>query len=252
MNTPSMALAPGPQRKTSLIGFLGMEPLRAAFEFAGFHLMDRSTLPAGDGHPVVFFPGLATDGRALAPLRNCCRDLGYTVHDWQLGFNTGPHGDFDDYLRDLIEHVHQLSLFSARRVSLVGWSMGGIYAREIAKALPKAVRQVVTLGTPLAPQGNENLIQRWQSFLQDRATPVTDTLLARLRINPPVPTTAIYSKSDGVVAWETCLVNPASQAENIEVESSHLGLTWNPQALQIVADRLNQAPGRWQRHAQAH
>ncbi|MET0382376.1 MAG: alpha/beta hydrolase, partial [Burkholderiaceae bacterium] len=130
----------------------------------------------------------------------------------------------------------------------VGWSLGGIYAREIAKMLPNAVRQVVTLGTPFAGNGDENNVA-WLYKLLNGSAPVVDARLAqRLRTTPPVPTTSIYSRSDGVVAWQTCLLDRSLEAENVEVEGSHIGLPWNPQVLHIVADRLRQPEGAWQRH----
>lgn len=229
------------------LGLLGIEPLRAAFEYAGMNLMDRTRLPAGDGHPVVFFPGLATDRRALAPLRNCCEKLGYDVHDWELGFNTGPSGGLDEWMQGLAHHVAGLSASSGRRVSLVGWSLGGIYAREIAKLRPESVRQVVTLGTPFAGSGADTNVGWICGQLPGGAPQVDPALSARLKITPGVPTSSIYSRSDGVVAWQACLLQAGRRAENIEVDGSHLGLPWNPKVIAVVADRLSQPEGAWRR-----
>ena len=230
------------------LGLLGIEPLRAAFEFFGMHLMDRSHLPVGDGHPVVLFPGLATDQRAVAPLRTCCEQLGYRVHDWEQGFNTGPQGGIDDWLGGLAQHVAAVSAEHGRRVSLVGWSLGGIYAREIAKLVPQSVRHVVTLGTPFAGSGHETNVGWLFQALNGQAPAVDDDLSARLRITPVVPTTSVYSRSDGVVSWQACVLPKGRQAENIEVDGSHMGLPWNPKVLSVVADRLSQPEGGWRRY----
>jgi pimeloyl-ACP methyl ester carboxylesterase len=204
------------------LGMFGMEPFRAVAEYASMRMMDKQALPEGDGHPVIIFPGLAADRRSLVPLRNCCEELGYAVYDWEHGFNTGPQGDVDAWLENLAEHVRGVATLHGRRVSLIGWSLGGIYAREIAKIRAPLVRQVVTLGSP----------------------PIVDDKLAtRLRTTPPVPTTSIYSRSDGVVAWQTCLLDGSFEAENVEVDGSHMGIPWNTQVLRIVADRLSQPEG---------
>ncbi|MEO8152525.1 MAG: alpha/beta hydrolase [Rhizobacter sp.] len=237
-----------PSAAAPSLALLGMEPFRAAIEYAGMRCMDQAQLPEGDGHPVIIFPGLAADKRALVPLRNCCEALGYAVYDWEQGFNTGPRGDIDEWLGNLAEHVRGVATLHSRRVSLVGWSLGGIYAREIAKMRSHLVRQVVTLGTPFGGTGSETNVG-WLYRMVNGNEPVIDEHLAtRLRTTPPVPTTSIYSRSDGVVAWQTCLLDGSFQAENVEVDGSHIGLPWNPQVLRIVADRLQQPEGAWQRH----
>ncbi len=233
------------------LALLGVEPFRAVLEYAGMQLMDREALPEGDGHPVIIFPGLAADRRSLVPLRNCCEALGYAVYDWEQGFNTGPQGDIDEWLHNLSEHVRGVATLHNRRVSLIGWSLGGIYAREIAKLRPPLVRQVITLGTPFLARGDETNVA-WLYRMVNGQTPfVDDKLAARLREAPPVPTTSIYSRSDGVVAWETCLIgDDECDGDNVEVEGSHMGLPWNPQVLAIVAERLARcegAPGPWAR-----
>jgi len=233
------------------LSMFGMEPFRAAAEYASMRTMDRQVLPEGDGHPVIIFPGLAADKRSLVPMRNCFEDLGYAVYDWEQGFNTGPQGDVDAWLENLAEHVRGVATLHGRRVSLIGWSLGGIYAREIAKIRAPLVRQVVTLGTPFPGNGRDNNAA-WLYRLLNGSLPIVDDKLAvRLRTTPPVPTTSIYSRSDGIVAWQTCLLDGSVEAENVEVDGSHMGMAWNTHVLRIVADRLSQPEGAWQRHAPA-
>jgi hypothetical protein len=233
------------------LALLGMEPFRAACEYAGMRFMDVADLPEGDGHPVIIFPGLASDTRSLLPLRNCCESLGYAVYDWEQGFNTGPQGDIDAWLENLAGHVSGVASLHARRVSLVGWSLGGIYAREIAKMRSPLVRQVVTLGTPFGSSGTETNVGWLYKWVNGSEPMVDEHLARRLRTTPPVPTTSIYSRTDGVVAWQTCLLDGSCESENVEVDGSHIGLPWNPQVLRIVADRLRQPEGAWQRHRHA-
>jgi hypothetical protein len=233
MNYSLSAPAPSPS-----LTLLGIEPLRAAFEYASMRFMDHDALPSGDGHPVVIFPGLASDQRALVPLRDCCERLGYTVYDWEHGFNTGPQGDVDDWLADLSSHVQSVAAAHEARVSLVGWSLGGIYAREIAKIVPDDVRQVITLGSPFAGSPEETNLGWLYRLLSGQSTTIDEEMSNRLRTTPPVMTTSIYSRSDGVVAWQSCINDDCGHAENIEVDGSHIGLPWNPKVLATIAARL--------------
>jgi len=225
------------------MSLLGAEPFRAAFEYASMHWMKRDDLPQGDGHPVVIFPGLASDAHALLPLRHSCEALGYAVYDWEQGFNTGPQGDLDAWLANLARHVRGVAQLHRRRVSLIGWSLGGIYAREIAKLQPGLSRQVMTLGTPFAGRGHESHVGWLYRLLNGSKPVISDALAARLQSHPPVPTTSIYSRSDGIVAWQACVMQGRAEegdaeVDNVEVDGSHIGLGWNPEVLRIVAQRL--------------
>lgn len=225
---------------------LGLEPLRAAWEYARMRLMDTTDFPKGDGHAVVVFPGLASDKHATAPLTSLCEKLGYEARDWGRGFNTGPRGEPNAWLDDLAQHVGTLATDQEGDLSLIGWSLGGIYAREVAKHLGSRVRQVITIGTPFAGKGDEThagLVYR----LVSGQKPVLDEATHRQILTaPPVPTTSIYSRTDGIVAWRAC-IQPGRRPdiENVEVAGSHCGLGWNAQVLEIVADRLSRPRGRW-------
>jgi len=146
--------------------------------------------------------------------------------------------------------LHQIRERSdGRRVSLIGWSAGGIYARELARALPDDVRSVITLGSPF--RGNHQASTAWRVWrLVNRGADATEAVSERAlnrRAQPlSVPTTCIYSKSDGIVAWQCCTSAPAPQTENIEVRSSHLGYGHNVRTLSVIADRLAQPEGGWQ------
>ena len=229
------------------LALLGAEPWRAAYEYVSHKLTTVKPTGQGDGHPVVIFPGMAADGRSVAPLRKYCHSLGYEAFDWGRGFNTGPQGDVDAWLRDLAEHTQALLAGSNGGATLIGWSLGGLYAREIAKLIPTEVRQVITIGTPFNADADHTNVG-WLFRLLTRSPPVVDLALAeQLRTAPPVPTTSIYSRTDGVVAWQSCLHDDATaHVQDIEVIGSHTGLGWNPSVLRVVADRLAQRPGHWQ------
>lgn len=231
-------------------GLMGVEPFRAAFEYLAMRLMDTRTLPPGDGHPVMIFPGLATDEKAVAPLRAFCAELGYAAQDWGRGLNTGPQGDVDTWLGELADEVVAAAAGSGERITLIGWSLGGIYAREVAKRLPDQVRQVITIGTPFAGSAEQTHVGLLYRLVNGQPLPLEDALRQRLAIPPDVPTTSIYSRTDGLVAWQACVqAGAAPHIENIEVEGSHCGLAWNSSVFSIVADRLSQPDGAWRRYA---
>ncbi|MDB5890106.1 MAG: hypothetical protein JWP47_937 [Polaromonas sp.] len=231
---------------------LGTEPWRAAREYLALKLT-RASAPRGTHkHPVIIFPGLATDGKAVAPLRNYCASLGYTAMDWGRGYNTGPQGDVDAWLATLADEISaKLSQFK-EPATLIGWSLGGLYARELAKLLGPRVWQVITIGTPFnTARGTSNVAWLF-SLLSRRPAAVEPALGKRLRTPPPLPCTSIYSKSDGVVAWQSCTHQRTSaKVQDIEIESSHMGMGWNPAVLRIVADRLAQDPKSWRRYRPA-
>ncbi len=240
-------LSPPPSAPDWLL--LGTEPLRALFEYAQMRLMNGAQMPQGDGHPVVIFPGLAADRHSIGPLKELCEKLGYATYDWGRGFNTGPEGDVDKWINALAQEVDALVRPHGQAMSLIGWSLGGIYAREVAKKLRQRVRQVITIGSPFAgtpEQTNAGWVFR---LLNGQTPPVDLAMLARLRVAPPVPTTSLYSRCDGIVAWQACIQSGRSdRTENIEVTGSHCGMGWNTHVLSIIAERLAQPPGAWQRH----
>jgi pimeloyl-ACP methyl ester carboxylesterase len=215
-------------------------PLEGLALLAAAPLLHR--LPRGAAHPVIVFPGMATSDLTTLPLRRFLRRLGYAAHAWGQGFNFGPR---KGVLRQCAVSVRALAERHGQPVSLIGWSLGGLYAREVAKELADLTRCVITLGTPFA--GHPRATNAWRIYQllsgQNADDPVVQQ---RLRMPPPVPTTSIYSRTDGIVSWRCSLNEPGPIAENIEVHGSHIGMGVNPLALVAVADRLAQPSGRWQ------
>ncbi|HWH84807.1 MAG TPA: alpha/beta hydrolase [Burkholderiaceae bacterium] len=199
-------------------------------------------LPRGDGHPVMVFPGMGANDATTVPLRRMLDGLGYATQAWGQGLNVGPR---EGVLERCAADVRALAERHGRPVSLIGWSLGGLYAREMAKQLPEHARCVITLGTPFT--GHPHATNAWRVFEWLSGRRAHDPVLtAKLREPPPVPTTSIYSRTDGIVAWQCSINPPGLRVENIEIHASHVGMGMNPLALYAIADRLAQEPGRWQ------
>lgn len=230
-NAPSLAL-------------LVSEPLRAVFDFLGARIGARPS-SIGDGHPVIVYPGLGGGAMSTSHLRRYLGRCGFAAVDWGGGLNTGPSGDFDTWLQPLVDRVVALHAQHGRKVSLVGWSLGGVYAREVAKRCPEAVRQVVTLGTPFNAMGDANHAGTLYRILGGDTSQLTPAMQKRIGTCPPVPTTSVFSRQDGIVCWKGCLERTSATAENVEVNASHLGMGTHAKALAVVADRLAQPEGRW-------
>jgi len=224
-------------------GLMALEA-RAWLEFASLvpALPILQAAPSGDGHPVLVLPGWLASDRSTQALRWFLRRRGYHAHGWRLGRNHGPTAEI---VSGMAERLTHLRARHGRAVSLVGWSLGGIYARELARRRPDDVRQVITLASPFRdPDATNFLITRLAGARPSRPPEV----LARLRSPLPVPTTAIYSRTDGIVAWDSCVEPRGPQSESVEVRTSHCGMGHHPAALLVIADRLAQPEGAWRHY----
>lgn len=234
LSSPRPVRAPG-------LGRLMMEA-RAPFEFAASIAAAPVLLraPRGDGHPVLVYPGFMATDLSTRPLRRLLHTLGHDVAGWEQGRNLGPR---DHTLARAQQRIVDLHARTGRTVSLVGWSLGGLYARELAKLAPQCVRLVVSLGSPFTGPEDANHakgLYRWLHRGRPAARAPRDLITP-----PPVPTTSIYSRSDGIVSWQCSVEQAGPTTESIEVAASHLGLGVNPLALYALADRLAQPEGRW-------
>ncbi len=213
---------------------LGMVPLLAL----------KKRLPQGDNHPVLVFPGFFASSRTTRPLRRFLADMGYRAHRWKLGYNMGYsyklHYGMRDRVTELVERYGE-------KVSLVGWSLGGVYARELAREMPDIVRQVITLGSPFRGHPSSSNVHRvFNMFTEVPYDELPRSFLENMAHPPPVPTTALYTRGDGVVAWQSTVeVSDRYDVENIHVGGAHMGLGFNPRVLYVVADRLAQPEGQW-------
>jgi len=243
-DTPPLAAGRSPEQSPRAPGFLlqALEARALLEHLAAFALRPLWRAAAvGDGHPVLVLPGLAAGDSSTSVLRRFLRDRGFAAVGWGQGVNLGVR-------KGVIERAHEtlcrLAEQHGRRVSLVGWSLGGLYAREIAKFTPEAVRLVITLGSPFVGHPRETNAWRLYELMSGRRVGHRG-FHAPLRTPPPVPTTSIWSLTDGIVSWRCSVETRPELSENIVVESSHMGLGAHPAALFAVADRLAQPEGDW-------
>lgn len=188
--------------------------------------------PRGRGR-VLVWPGFGASNASTLPIRNYLSYLGYEVEGWPLGRN---NGDVLAMLAALTETLEDDS--SAEPVTLVGWSLGGYLAREVARDCPDRVRRVVTLGSPVV--GGPKYTAVAPMFAGDGTSLDEIEALVEARYEKPlrVPVTAIYSKADGVVAWQACIDERSPGVEHVEVLSSHAGLGVSGAAFRVLAERL--------------
>jgi pimeloyl-ACP methyl ester carboxylesterase len=219
--------------------------LRTAWELAaGLVALPWLRLaPRGDGHPVLVLPGLVASDRSTRLLRDFLTRRGYEVHGWGLGRNYGPRPSVEQAMLATVDRLHATS---GRRVSLIGQSLGGAYARLLALQRPDAVRCVITLGSPIGGHPHASNARRIYELTSGESA-ADSRRWRHITQAPPVPATAIYSRSDGIVAWQNS-VEPsrAAHAESIRVRSSHVGMAVHPAVLYVVAERLAQPEGQWQ------
>lgn len=221
---------------------------RALAEFGSLALAAPmlAAAPRGDGHSVLVLPGFLASDVSTGVLRRYLKRLGYDVHAWELGRNLGPKVIGREGEK-LVERLHAVHALTGEKVSLVGWSLGGVMARLVARRAPEAVRQVISLGSPFAGSPRATNVWRAYEMLTGQRVddPHTRQQLSESATPMPVPSTAIYSREDGVVAWRNCIEPQAARGDNIEVHGSHLGLGVNPAVLYAVADRLAQPVDSW-------
>lgn len=198
----------------------------------------------GNGDTVLVFPGFLVGDIGTLLMRNFLNDIGFNAKPWKLGINRGPTRKVLVGVRDRIK---ELTDIAGEKISMVGWSLGGIYAREEAKENPDHIKLIITLGTPFAKGLNTQTVGGYfKNAGIDGLNSLTSKKINQLHVSPPQPYTSIYSKRDKVINWTTCVDNNyKDRKESIEVDSSHFGLCHNCSSLEIIADRLNQDLDNW-------
>ncbi len=202
--------------------------------------------PKGHGQPVMVLPAFTGNDNSTNVLRSYISRLGYASYPWGLGRNLGMR---DELYQKLQHQLVALADKHGEKVRLIGWSLGGLFARKFANHRPDYVESVITLGSPFQMPGAS---QDRGSIggLYDRLNQNGFEELTRGRSSwqttPPMPSTAIYSKYDGVTGWRQCVDEIADDlTENIGVKGSHTGLVLNPFVCYLVADRLAQRGESW-------
>jgi pimeloyl-ACP methyl ester carboxylesterase len=223
--------------------WLVAEPRAIVESFSlAFNKKTLKNAPKGNGAPVMVLPGLGTSDLSTAPLRQFLKQLGYTPYGWGMGINKGYKASYEETLLRKLRHLY---LKHDQKVKLVGWSMGGIYARELAKMNPHVTSQVITMGSPFSggktQNTNVNALYRLLNGQKIRAT--HDSRANFLHEAPPVPSTAIYSKTDGIVCWQYCIeYGDFEHLESIEVKGSHVGLGFNSMVLDNCSRQISARP----------
>lgn len=219
---------------------------RALFELGAFYAVRPllASLPGGDGHAVLTLPGFLATNNSTSPMRGLLRSLGYDAHGWDSGRNLRIDNDL---LHRLENQIADLNDASGGKISLVGWSLGGTIARELAKLFPDRVRLVISLGSPISDnREHTNARHLFEYFNRDVPEAQNGGRFSDLAKAPPVPTTSILTRTDGIVHWRGSLQHPGcTPSENIEVRASHCGLGVNPSVMIAIADRLAQPEGQW-------
>lgn len=243
--TPHDTSGPAFPDKAPGILLLGTDLLRGFAEFGSMSVTwpVLMTAPRGDGHPVLVIPGLGAGDVSTVALRTYLSALGYRTHGWGLGTNIGPTSKISNggpsRLREIFDE-------EGRPVTVIGWSLGGIFARRLVREMPQMVRQVITLGSPIRIRTHDHSHGRrlYEMFgrhhVEELSLPLEEGLAPLT-----VPATSIYSRLDGIVSWHACLDVATDHSENIEVRAAHLGLGYHAAALYAVADRLAQPEGDW-------
>ncbi|MEP3050479.1 MAG: alpha/beta fold hydrolase [Erythrobacter sp.] len=223
---------------------------RALFELGAFYASRPllRSLPPGDSHPVITLPGFLASNTSTVPMRDLLSELGYQTHGWDSGRNLRVD---EKLIARLEQQICDINDGSGEKVSLVGWSLGGVLARELAKLHPDRVRLVISLGSPISDDRNHtNAARLFEFFNGSEPENLRDGQFRGLNTAPPVPTTSILTKTDGVVHWRGSVQSPSdnpngSPTENILVHASHCGLGVNPSVMIAIADRLAQKEGEW-------
>ena len=223
--------------KPSLLDILG--EVRAPFEFASIalHVKALSKAPKGNAQPVMLVPGYMADDNSMRPLGAYLKFLGYDVYYTEMGRNMGKVNTDMLRLGDKVESISQR--LDGAKVTLIGWSLGGVLTREVARLFPDAVQQVLTLGTPIV--GGPKFTSVGKRYAKRNNIDLDEFELdvhQRNSIGLTQPITSIYSKSDGVVGWQASIDIYNQQANNLEVSGSHMGLGVNPKVWLIIADVL--------------
>jgi pimeloyl-ACP methyl ester carboxylesterase len=241
----------GPIGPPKLLHSFG-EVARATVEFwalqAGYQHLKLRT-PKGAPRAILVIPGFGAGDVTTHQLRRFLKDKGHEAYGWDRGINTGPGQEVFIHLKNQLDRISDQH--NVAHITVIGHSLGGIYARELARAFPDQVAQVITLGSPFGagahPQSTSLTVRKVFEIANGKDNPFLNNaaLAAQSLTPPPVPTTSIYSRSDGVVHWKTCINPKTKRAENVEVHGSHCGLVLNPLAFTVIADRLAQNPKDW-------
>ncbi|ASJ92652.1 alpha/beta hydrolase [Porphyrobacter sp. CACIAM 03H1] len=196
----------------------------------------RSVPIAATSNPQVamILPGFATHPMRMRYLARQLESAGHVAKRWGLGFNWGPT---DENFAAIEERLLQLHARHGRKVVLIGWSLGGLYAREMAKRQPQAVAKVITMGSPFSGSPRANNVWRAYQFITGHSVDAPP-VAAELKVKPPVETVALWSANDGVIGPRCAAGRPGERDRAIPLRCTHMGFTYDPQVIATLLAEL--------------
>ena len=177
-------------------------------------------------------PGWVASDRTTLALRRGLAEAGWRVHGWELGFNWGAQHDTVAKLQARLD-----DLGNGRKVLLVGWSLGGLYARELARAAPDQVLAVVTLGSPFSGDPKQNNVWRMYEWIAGHK--VDEPPIPRITEKPPVPHLALWSRRDGIVAPRSARGLEHERDKAVELKCTHMGMGVSMRVVREVAHEIS-------------
>lgn len=211
-------------------------------------LLPLRRVPQGDGRPVLVLPGFLSGDMPTWPLRQFLSRIGYQAWPWGLGINLGVSNTYEYDIEALIEHrLKEIWLESDQKISVIGWSLGGVYARELARNYPQLIKDVITLGSPINGNPTETSINKlysWVTSMQMHDPDFHARIKQATAPVPDVPVTAFYSLADNIVPPQCARETPGPLVQNIEVDCTHTGFGFSALVFYLIAHRLAQAPGQ--------
>ena len=240
-------------KKAKMAFLIAAEVPRIGIEAVQYRTSMKKLLaetPRGDSHPVLVIPGFGASDPFTKPLRKFLHKLGYKTYGWENGINAGLTEEKIQHLYDHVKDLYEKN--GNQKVTIIGWSLGGLEARCMAHEFPHMVRAVISLGSPFGisehPDASPKLLVNTIQMMNDKPYTLKAPGMKERLLTPAegVPTTSIYSKSDGIAGWQACLNPDTPLSENIEIEdASHVGFVFNPKVLAVIADRVAQPEGNW-------
>ena len=193
-----------------------------------------STKPVGplDGPPVLVIPGFVAHDRTTEPLRRALAASGRRVHGWSMGVNWGARADTVEKLTRRIDEIS-----ADRPLLVVGWSLGGLFARELGRAVPERVQAVVTLGSPFSGDPKQNHV--WRIYERIAGHRVDDPPLPRITEKPPVPHLALWSRRDGLIAPRAARGRDGERDEAVELNCTHMAFGMSRRAAREVVREID-------------
>ncbi|MEM8497081.1 MAG: alpha/beta hydrolase [Pseudomonadota bacterium] len=258
VNVSPKHIANSPEYPRSRFLLAALEPVRLPIELIAnkWSASLLNQLPTGDGHPVMVLPPFMASDQITRSVRQQIERWGYSVHGWDLGINqqTRNSSSMSEALRQrqlvsarLTEQIEQLSIKMGQSISLIGWSLGGLHALDVALAIPTHVRQIITLGSPLGDPRATAIyaLMNARGTRTSSDAEVSDWLHGLNKPLNNVPFTCVYSDSDGIVDPSIAAISSGPQRQNIRVNSTHVGMAFNSRVHYVLSDRLRMDPNAW-------